>query len=406
MERLRPRETCRLECRGKKESPRRRAWKGYPCARVFLTGPILLALFASACSTLPRTSGPPPEFRPPREVAVCAGAVTRVSFSPDGKRVALGVADNAIRVYRAETWGLERNFETSSPTVRDIGWTPAGDRFAAVTDGGLHVYELPSGKEIRSIGVNLPPGRDGPAVSVANPPELLWSPGGDRIALTGFDDAVVGVYSGAALEKEAFLKGHYRAVTSMTWDPEGRLYTASWDGTVRRWDVASGKWEFLTPNLGPGSIRLASLDSIGALASMAYGDKAVLVWDIRSGKLRKKVMSSTPLVLFRQDRNSRMLALADTERSIRIRGIPGWGTSRVLTSDGVVLDLRWSPDGRYLAGKAGGDTAVSVWDVATGGVARLWVRGDEMISMDWSPDGRKLVTGSRAGKIREWALGP
>jgi WD40 repeat protein len=327
-----------------------------------------------------------------------------VSFSPDGKRVALGGADNTVRIYRAETWDAERVFETSSPYIRDIGWTPAGDRLAAVTDEGLHVYELPSGKEIRFVRVRAPRTPGGTPGSGADPPEFLWSPGGDRLALSGFDNAVVRVFAGVALEEEVVLKGHYRAVTSMTWDTVGRLYTGSWDGTVRRWDVASGKWEFLTPNLGPGSIRLAMLDSIGALATMAYGDKAVLAWDIRSGKLQKKAMSSTPLVLFRPSRDSRMMALATTERSIWIRGIPGWDTSRVLTAEGTVEECRWSPDGRYLAGRAAGDAAVTVWDVATGGAVRLRVREEEMISMDWSPDGRRLVTGSRTGKIREWTL--
>jgi WD40 repeat protein len=374
-----------------------------PSAILFII-PVLLVLSVPACSSFPRISGAPAVFRPPTEVARYPGAVTRVSFSPDGRRLAAGGSDNTVRVYRAETWDEEGTVGTNSPYIRDVGWSPTGERLAVVTNEGLHVYGFPPGKEIRFIGVNPPPGPGGPAVSVANPPEFLWSPGGDRIALSGFDNAVVRVYSGAALEDEVVLKGHYRAVTSMTWDPEGRLYTASWDGTVRRWDAATGKWEFLTPNLGPGNIRLARLDSIGALATMAYGDMAVLAWDTRGGKLREKVMSSTPLVLFRPSGDSRMMALADTERSIRIRGIPGWDTSRVLTAEGTVEECRWSPDGRHLAGRAAGDAAVTVWDVATGGAVRLWTREDDMISMDWSPDGRRLITGSRKGKIREWTL--
>jgi WD40 repeat protein len=340
------------------------------------------------------------------EIARYPGAVTRVSFSPDGRRLAAGGSDNTVRVYRAETWDEERTIGTGSPPVRDVGWNPAGDRLAVVTNEGLHVHGIPSGREIRFMGVNLHAGAGGPTASVADPPEFLWSPGGDRVALSGFDNAVVRVYSGAALEEEIALRGHYKAVTSMAWDPEGRLSTASRDGTVRRWDVETGKWEFLTPNLGQGSIRIAMLDSIGALATMAYGDSAVLVWDIRGGKLKEKVMSPIPLVLFRPSPDSRMMALADTERSIRIRGIPGWDTFRVLTAGGTVEECRWSPDGRHLAGRAAGDAAVTVWDVTAGAPVRLWVRDEEMISMDWSPDGRRLVTGSRTGKIFEWTLAP
>ena len=409
MELLHPREICRLERRGTKESPRRWAWKGFPSARVFLIGPILLALFASGCSTLLRDSGPPPGFGPPREVAVFPGAVLRVSFSPDGRHVALCGEDNAVRTYRADTWNQERVMETTSPRVRDIGWNPRGDRIAAVANDGVRVFAPDTGKEVRFVPVVASGAESSPEGFGAASTDFLWSPSGGRIAVSGFDNGVARVYSGEELEGEVELRGHFRAVTGMEWGPEEKLFTASWDGTVRRWDVASGKWEFLTPNLGPGRIRLASLDSIGAMTTMSYGDTALLVWDMRSGELKRKVFSSAPLVVCRVRRDARMAALADTNGSVWIREVPGWNVKRMIATGGYVTggyveELRWSPDGRYLAGKSAGDPAVAVWDVATGGAARLRVRDEEMISMDWSPDGRRLITGSRTGKIREWTL--
>ncbi len=377
----------------------RRKHTGHLSARL-----VVLALLAASCSHGSLSAGPPPGILPPREVAAFPGPVVRLSFSPDGRHVAAGGEDNVIRIFGLEKGGEEVLLEAAGPRVHDIGWNRAGDRIAAVTDEGLHVYGFPSGREIRFVRLHPPRGRLEPRKTGAVPPGFLWGPDGVRIALAGFDNAVVRVYTGAALEEEHTLKGHYRPVTSMAWDPDGTLYTGSWDGTVRRWDVTTGKGEFLTPNLGPGSILIARLDSIGALATMAYGDTAVLAWDIRSGKLRNRVISSAPLVLFRPSGDSRAMALADTGRSVRIRGVPGWETSRVLTADATVEELRWSPDGKYLAGKAAGDPAVAVWDVATGGFARLWVREDDLISMDWGPDGRRLVTGSRKGKVREWVL--
>lgn len=400
------RETSRHGRPGPRSIPAPTGGKRSPSPGIHLAGILLAAFLASSCSHAPLSAGPPPRFLPPKEVAAFPGAVLRVSFSPDGGQVALCGEDNAVRIFRTDTWEAERFLETASPRVREIGWNRSGDRIAAVTDEGLHVYGDPSGREIRFVRVHPPRARLEARESGADPPGFVWSPEGGHIAVAGFENAVVGVFSGAALEEEVLLKGHYRPVTSMTWDPDGTLYTGSRDGTVRRWDVTSGRGGFVTPNLGPGSIGLAWLGSIGALATMAHGDMAVLAWEIQTGKLRKKVMSSTPLVLFRPSADSGAMALADTERSIRIRGIPGWETSRVLTAEGTVEELRWSPDGRYLAGKAAGDPAVAVWDVATGGSTRLWVREEELISLDWSPDGRRLVTGGRSGKVREWVLAP
>jgi WD40 repeat protein len=385
--------------------------KRSPSPGILLAGILLAAFLASSCSHAPLSAGPPPRFLPPKEVAAFPGAVLRVSFSPDGGHVALCGEDNAVRIFRTDTWEAERFLETASPRVREIGWNPQGDRIAALADDGIRVLSPRTGKEIRFVRIATPGVEPSPEGTVAEPAGFLWSPSGDRIALSGFDNGAVRVYPGGEEGGGVELKGHYRAVTGMEWGPEEQLFTASWDGTVRRWDVGSGKGDFLTPNLGEGRIRLGRLDSIGALTILSYGDKELLVWDMRSGELKRKVISSAPLVLFRAGREAGLAALADTNGAVWIREISGWNVTRVLSAGGYVTggfveEIQWSPRGRYLAAKVAGDPAVAVWDVVTGGSTRLWVREDELVSLDWSPDGLRLVTGGRSGKVREWVLAP
>jgi len=44
-----------------------------------------------------------------------------------------------------------------------------------------------------------------------------------------------------ATEPLRTLTGHRGAVSGAAWTAERRLYTSSWDGTVRQWDVETGR---------------------------------------------------------------------------------------------------------------------------------------------------------------------
>jgi len=52
--------------------------------------------------------------------------------------------------------------------------------------------------------------------------------------------------------------------------------------------------------------------------------------------------------------------------------------------------LAYSPDGRSIA--CASDTAIIIWDIQTGGMAKEIKRGTKNISLVWSPDGRTICT--------------
>jgi WD40 repeat protein len=71
----------------------------------------------------------------------------------------------------------------------------------------------------------------------------------------------------------------------------------------------------------------------------------------------------------------------------------------------TVLHLAFSPDGRWLAASLGGTNGVRIFDATRGEeTGRDAAYGDDSYSVHFSPDGRRLLTTSRDGQVRLYAV--
>ncbi len=143
------------------------------------------------------------------------------------------------------------------------------------------------------------------------------------------------------------LKGHTGPVTSVAFSPNGlRLASASWDGTVKVWSVATGL-EVRTFKGHTGLVISVAFSPDGTRLASASGDGTVKVWDAATG-----------------------------QEPITLKG-----------HTSVVASVAFSPDGLRLASGAA-DLTVKVWDATTGQVIRtLEGHTGPVTSVAFSPDG-------------------
>ncbi|GHA14776.1 AAA family ATPase [Streptomyces echinoruber] len=215
------------------------------------------------------------------------------------------------------------------------------------------------------------------------------------------------------------LSGHTGAVYLTSFSPGGRLLaTASYDRTVRLWNVADPTrprplGRPLTGHTSWVSTALFSPD--GHTLASASDDGTIRLWDVRRPDRPRPLGAPLTghdgtlyLLAFRPD--GRILASAGENRTVRLwdvrdprRPVP----LGVLTGHtAAVRSVAFSPDGRTLA-TGGDDNTVRLWNVADPRrPARLGTpltgHTDTVHSVAFSPDGRTLATGSADDTIRLW----
>lgn len=160
------------------------------------------------------------------------GAIYAIAWSPDGKYIAGGAA--VVEIWDAGTGKLVRSLSNTSvfgPT--DLQWSPDSKRLAIGLDNnlGAQIWSMTTGKMLLSYH------------SPTQLHTLAWSPNGQFIA-SGDVNGIVQVWNAETGAHVTTYRGHTKGtgISGVCWLPDGqRVVSGSRDGTVQTWNATTGK---------------------------------------------------------------------------------------------------------------------------------------------------------------------
>jgi len=200
---------------------------------------------------------------------------------------------------------------------------------------------------------------------------------------------------------------HAGSVQAAAFLPSGQqVVSGSADGTLRVWDVATGK-----------TVRVISGANLGAYAVAVSPDGARVAAGCKDGKVREFALADGKLLRELAGHFGYVRSVAYTRDGARLLSSADDGSIRVWTDGrseptatlqghrGGVLAVAVSPDDRLVL-SGGRDATVRVWDAAKADSIRTmeghrgWVE-----CVAFLPDGKHALSAGRDGRVLRWDLG-
>jgi WD40 repeat protein len=371
--------------------------------------------------------------------------VHTAEFAPDGKALALGVGWNegsprCLEIRDVPSLRLLKSFQFGLiPNAPRFDWQ--GKRLA-VTAGqqSFHLVDLQTGDSLGSFkddgaqGMALAFSPDGQELAVGTgdgrvrtgknvfelheyslagplPKSEAWcvafSLDGNTL-VAGYDHSNGSAHETLRLwdlttKKAKPLAGHNATVMALAVSPNGKtLATASYDRTLRIWELASGKClHELTGHTD--AVRALAFSPDGQRVASAGSDLFIKTWNIQDGTLQASWRGHTDMIrslAFSPD--GTMLISAANDRTIKIWSTKDGTLVRAIADESKVQSVVCSPDGSLLA-TGNENNRVELWQLSTGALWKsLPGHAGKVRSVAFSPDGRTLASGGEDKTVRLW----
>jgi len=341
---------------------------------------------------------------------------SRLSFSPDGKKVACGNSDlNSKKTYSIKIWDAEtgeelQDLKGNTGEITSVSFSPDEKKLLASsrerygddknTDANhLKMWDLSNGKELVGFFKN----QKG-FVTTA-----IFSKDGKKIASNSeegtdnnkiFDVKIWDAENGKELQ---VLKGHNEAITSVSFSPDGKkIASGSDDNSIKIWDAENGK-ELQVLKKHTEAITSVTFSPDGKKIASGSDDKSIKIWDAETGKELQILKGHTEAITsvnFSPD--GKKIASGSDDKSIKIWDAETGEELQILKGHtDEITSVTFSRNGKTII--SGGSDGIKIWGVGTGNhLQTLSGHTEKITSVSFSPDGTKIASGSDDFSIKIW----
>ncbi len=331
--------------------------------------------------------------------------VWSLAFSPDGKTIASGSDDNAIKIWNTESGKELRTLTGHSDLVRSVAFSPDGKSLASGSDDRtVRVWNMENGTELRSLRGHT---------SEIEP--IAFSQ--DGMTLASSDEKRIKFWNLETGKEIRTLTLHSDAARSIAFSPDLKTLASTSDETIRIWDADSEK-ELRTLSGYSIPVELVAFRSNGRTLESKSNDQ-MLIWDLEGGKglrslprkdsfwtAKLKTVTGYPdfgAIAFSPDKTTFAITAQNEDSTIEIKNKRTGKTIRSFRAQNDhVGSLTFSRDGRMLA-SGSDDQTVTIWNARSG--IELWTftgHSSSITSVAFSTDGKMLATGSLDKTIKIW----
>jgi WD40 repeat protein len=283
--------------------------------------------------------------------------------------------------------------------INRVAFTPDGKQ-AVVTGGGVIVYDLQTGKELRRV-MEMQYARNALALSRDG-----------KYFLTGHQhDKVVRLGEVVTGKEVRTFEGHTApGVHGVAFSPDESLVASGGDDvTLRIWDAKTGKELRRCEGI---SDRVRCLDYAPdgkRIASGHYGPGStflVRLWDANTGKELRSFKGHTrdvTAVKFLPEGDK--LLSASLDGTLRLWEAETGKELKQMAHTGGVYDAAASPDGRRALSAGFGDKSVRLWDLTTGReLHRFEGHSAAVLGVAFSGDGKQALSSDANNTLRLWRV--
>ncbi len=340
-----------------------------------------------------------------QELELLTGHTARVkcvAFSPDGKMLASGSADNTIRLWDTQARTHLKTLNGHTDTVLSVVFSSDGTSLASgSTDNTLRLWDAQTGELQKTLK-----GHTNGILSV------VFGPNGKTLASGGEDntlrlwDAQTGT-----LQKTLNLIEHTEETTEMAFSPDGRTLASlgsdfGWDTPIRLWDVETGELQKTLKGQERDVVYDMAFSPDGKTFASAMNNGTVRLWDVQTGERHRILIGHKDIVFsvaFSPD--GKTLTSGSRDGTLRLWDAETGECRNTRTGyTSEVLSVAFNLNGKTLASAMGNDT-VGLWDAQTGilhWLLNIQPRTHTIESMTFSPDGKVLAGGGYGNVVHLW----